>query len=276
MNTGPVIKAPCEGPFESRVIFVLGARRSGTTWLQELLLGHPDVVGVPAVEVSPGRLDAREPIIMRAIDDYWFNAHREDGDGLNAYLERDQVLTVLRRFCDRLFAEGRALYNPGAGWFVEKSPSNIRRLAMLAAIYPDAWYISIVRDGRDVARSLMGTPMAPSTAAQAAGEWVKSLDFLEQFRHLFGRFREVRYEAMLADPVAAAADLFEWLGLERNDGVLRAVEERSKREVARFDTKEPIGSGKWMRLSAHERATILDVAGDWLTELGYIDAVPAG
>ena len=113
--------------------------------------------------------------------------------------------------------------------------------------------------------------MPPHTVAKAAAEWVRSLEFIRAHRHRMPRFREVRYEAMLIDPVAAVADLFDWLGLERNDDVMRAVEERSKIEVARFSTTGPIGSGKWMQLPSRDRATILDVAGDSLADLGYID-----
>jgi hypothetical protein len=59
--------------------------------------------------------------------------------------------------------------------------------------------------------------------------------------------------------------------LECSEDVLMAVEERSKREVARFGVTGPIGSGKWMQLPANQRAKIVDIAGDWLAELGYID-----
>jgi hypothetical protein len=266
-----MIAAPCESPFEGRVIFVLGTRRSGTTWLQELLLAHPEAVGVGAVEVGPGRVDPRETVIMMALEDFWANAHDAQGEGLSAFLERDEIIIAMRRFCDSLFAQARDVYKPGATWFIEKSPSNLERLPLLAAVYPDAWYVSIVRDGRDVVRSVLETPMAPLSLAEAAAQWAIGLDQLQRHRHLFPRFREVRYEAVLTDPVAYAADLLDWLGLDRTDEVLRAVEKQSKREVARFGAQDPIGPGKWLRLPARDREMILDIAGDWLTELGYID-----
>ena len=261
-----------ESPFEGRVIFVLGSRRTGTTWLQELLRAHPDVGCVPPFEARPGRIDPRETVILGALEGYWGNAHRADCEGLVAFLQRDEVILAMRRFCDSLFGQARDLYNPEARWFVEKSPSNLRRLPLIASVYPDAWYISILRDGRDVVRSLMNTPMAPLSVGEAAAEWAGGLDHLQRYRHLLERFREVRYEEMLGDPVAAAASLFTWLGLDCTDDVLRTVEAQSRKEVARFDATTPIGAGRWMELPANERATILDVAGDWLTELGYIDA----
>ena len=70
--------APCASPFEGRVIFVLGSRRTGTTWLQELLLAHPAVVAVPTVEVEPGRLDPQETVIMGALEAVWLSAHNAD------------------------------------------------------------------------------------------------------------------------------------------------------------------------------------------------------
>jgi len=270
-----VTAAPCESPFDGRIVFVLGSRRTGTTWLQELLVAHPAMVGVPPVEVEPGSIDPREPVVLGALEEFWKNAHDTEREGVSAYLEREEILAVMRRFCDNLFARARDTYKPGAVWFVEKSPSNTKRLPLIASVYPDASFISVIRDGRDAVRSLMDTPMAPLTVAEAAGEWVTSLDELQRYRHLLRRFRQVRYEAMLGDPVAAAADLFDWLGLECGDDVLGAVEQQSKREVARYGATGPVGPGKWMQLPAHERATILDIAGDWLTDLGYIDA-PSG
>ncbi len=76
--------------------------------------------------------------------------------------------------------------------------------------------------------------------------------------------------------VAAAAELFQWLGLECTDEVVNALEERSKRQVARFGASGPIGSGKWMQLPPRERARIVDIAGDWLAELGYLDGNSLG
>ena len=260
-----------EGPFEDRVIFVLGSRRTGTTWLQELLVAHPAIAGVPPVEVEPGSIDPREPVILGALEAFWLNAHNADREGLPAYLPPDETIAAMRRFCDNLFARARDTYNPRAEWFVEKSPSNTKRLPLVTSVYPDAWFISVVRDGRDAVRSLMDTPMAPPTVDEAAAEWVAGMDKLQLYRHLLRRFRQVRYEAMLQDPVGAAVELFEWLGLECGEDVLEVVERRSKREVARYGTTEPIGSGKWMQLPAHERTRILDIAGDWLAELGYID-----
>jgi len=114
-----VTEAPCESPFEGRVIFVLGGRRTGTTWLQELLLAHPATIAVPTVEVEPGRLDPSETVIMGALEAVWLNAHNADREGLPAYLELDEVIAVMRRFCDSVFARARDTYKPGAEWFVE-------------------------------------------------------------------------------------------------------------------------------------------------------------
>ena len=100
-----------------------------------------------------------------------------------------------------------------------------------------------------------------------------ALNRLQKYRHLFGRFRQVRYEAMLGDPLGAVAELFAWVGLEHDGDVLTAVKQRSKLEFARFDAMDPVGPGKWTQLRERDRAEILTVAGDWLTDLGYIDEV---
>ena len=44
-------------------------------------------------------------------------------------------------------------------------------------------------------------------------------------------------------------------------GIVMAMETRDS--LARFGATGPIGPGRWMQLPAHERARIVDIAGDW-------------
>jgi hypothetical protein len=265
---------PCDSPFADHVLFVLGGRRSGSTWLAELLLAHPETAGVGAWEVEPGDVTPRETVVIGALDELWRNLHNPDGEGIRPYLGYQRSLATMRRFTDAMLGCGRSHHAPEASWFVEKTPSNLLRLPMLAAIYPDAWFLSIVRDGRDVARSLAQAPMGPTDAGEAAGEWVRDLDQLQLHCGLLSRFRQVRYEDVLADPVGSARAVFEWLGLAVGPDVDRAVEDRASTEVARYGSKDAVGAGKWTQLPTRDRARVLDTAGDWLAELGYLEPAP--
>ncbi|MBV8297333.1 MAG: sulfotransferase [Acidimicrobiia bacterium] len=257
--------------FADRVVFVLGSRRSGTTWLAELLLSHPALVGVDVLEVGEGDLHPRETVIFDALGEVWANVHNADGEGICTLFPPEAAVAAIRQFCERMFALGRERYGPTASWFVEKTPSHIFKLPFLAAIYPDAWYIHLIRDGRDVARSLARSPMGPDDVAGAAGEWVRGLEQAERHRWRLRRFRQLRYEGLLADPVGQTSDLLAWLGLDVDEEVTGRLSERATRAVATYGSTAPVGAGKWRLLSPRDQAQIRVVAGDWLSELGYLD-----
>ena len=55
--------------------------------------------------------------------------------------------------------------------------------------------------------------LAPPSAAYAASEWVRSIRLVRRDAWRLPRFREVRYEELVRDPVGRAVALFEWMGL---------------------------------------------------------------
>jgi len=267
--SGP--RPPCASAFADANVFVLGTRRSGTTWLAELLLAHPDVAGAEATEPVAGQFVPQESVIFGGVSDLWVNASRADGEGMAAYLPPVEVAGALRAFCDRIFAAGRARHGPRARRFVEKSPDNNKRLPLMATTHPDAWYVHIVRDGRDVSRSLASVHFGPGNLAASAAEWVRDVRLVREHRWRLSRYREVRYEDLLADPVGQVGDLLRWVGLDVDAQVTRRLSERAAKEVARYGSNVPSGAGKWRLLGPAEGAAVLDVAGDLLAELGYLD-----
>lgn len=263
---------PQSSVFFDRTIFVLGNRRSGTTWLAELLYSHPDVGGAMARERADiNDIMPSESLVFGALADYWINGWRSDRNGIAAYMDPDAVAAALRAFCDRLFQAGNKRYSPGSPWYLEKSPDNVDRLPILTATYPDAWKVHIVRDGRDVVRSMMRAPFDDVTSAgYAAAEWVKTIRNVRREEWRLPRFREVRYEDVASDPVGQTVALFEWMGLDVNDDVVERVRVAAGRPVAKMGSQGP-GSGRWRDMDPADLAAVYEVAGDLLAELGYLD-----
>ena len=48
-------------------------------------------------------------------------------------------------------------------------------MPLIAEVYPDARFVHIIRDGRDVARSIVAQPWGPATVKEAAKEWGDSV-----------------------------------------------------------------------------------------------------
>jgi hypothetical protein len=247
-------------PFADRTLFLLGCPRSGTSWAVRLLIAHPDIAGADA-----------ESLVFNALEDFWSNAHRTDGEGVGAYLGEEGVGLAQRMFCDGIFAACRNRFFPEANWFLEKTPDHVYRLPMLAATYPDGWFIHILRDGRDVARSLAKAPFGPDDAAGAAAMWVEAVRQVRMHSWRFERFIEIRYEDLVADPVGQTVNLFEWMGLEVDETVRAEISERASQAVSVYHPDEGVGAGKWAMLSPEDQAAVRVVAGELLAEVGYTD-----
>jgi hypothetical protein len=140
--------------------------------------------------------------------------------------------------------------------------------------YPDAAYISIVRDGRDVARSMVDVDLGTDDLARAARYWADSVRAARRDGAPLERFREVRYEQLVADPVGGVAELMAWVGMEVDDGVRAAIAERAGVRVSEHGSRGPVGPGKWRTMDSADVAVVEREAGDLLVELGYAEARP--
>ncbi len=138
---------------DQQIVFLIGCGRSGTTILGRLLALHPKIRYL------------NEPL------DIWFAVEpRTDcldffgGKGL-CHLDEGDVNRVSASRARGLFGVLQAL-SPGK-LLVEKLPSNAWRLRWLKALFPQARFIHIVRDGRDVVRSI--ATLATRTTYKVSG-----------------------------------------------------------------------------------------------------------
>lgn len=250
-------------PLRDRLIFIVGARRSGTNWLQRMVCAHPATVGIPSETYLFS--EGIKPLAERF-------QHGAAGSAATGYawMERNAMLDGLREFCDSVFVGLRDALNPGAERVVERTPDHARCLDLIGAIYPDARVVHIVRDGRDVARSLLSQEWGPNEVAAAAEEWRSAIEAARTAGRSLAHYREVRYEDLLSDPRRELAGLWEWLGLPVTDEAVSSglTEARVRYNV---DPSAPrTGSGKWRAaFTQGQLDVIMAVAGTTLSELGY-------
>jgi hypothetical protein len=113
-----------------RPVFILGAARSGTTMLGEILSLHPDV----AYWLEP-------KYIWR-----YGNAGSTDDHRGAAQADKNTREYIRKKFYRFLRSENKSR-------FIEKTPSNVFRIAFIDKVFPEALFIYIERDGRDVCLS---------------------------------------------------------------------------------------------------------------------------
>jgi Sulfotransferase family len=252
-----------DSPLRDRMVFLVGARRSGTNWLQRMVCAHPDTVAIPSEThlFSHGLA----PLAAR-----FQHGAVSSPKTARVYLPRDDAHDALRDVADRVFGGLATALAPDARLIVERTPWHVYHLDLIGAVYPDAAVVHIIRDGRDVARSLLSQEWGPTRMADAAEEWRSAVAAGREHGAHLARYLEVHYEVLLADPAAELPSLYRWLGLDDRDEVVRP----SLLEAGvRFNTdprRPEVAVGKWREeLSALDQRTFDRIAGATLAEAGY-------
>ena len=118
-----------------------------------------------------------------------------------------------------------ALYTSrqGKARYAEKTPINVLHIELLADVFPEARFIHLIRDGRDVALSYLDTDFGASSLPEAAVQWRR---FVRKGRRSGARvgahrYQEVRYEDLVADPDTVLRSLCEFIDLPFDPSMLR-------------------------------------------------------
>lgn len=114
-----------------KVVFIIGAARSGTKFLRDIIGASPEVAIVP-YDVN---------YIWRGGNDYF------PDDALPARA----AASVAQRIAMEL--KHQAKYRDGKSLLIEKTVSNCLRIPFLEQVFPEAKYVHLLRDGRDVVES---------------------------------------------------------------------------------------------------------------------------
>jgi Sulfotransferase family len=200
---------------------------------------------------------------------------------LRLMAERDTDLSALEDRCRLIDAIGEfRREQTGARRWGLKLQRKIQDIGVYAAIWPNAHFLHIVRDGRDLAASHLKTvpDWGYRTVAEAAHGW---LEVVTRPRRASpdGRYVEVRYEDLVTRPRATIERMLDYLGLPWDESVLHHAEHQH----ALFDKPwghpaaeaagKPLYTGRNGRyqkdLTPGEIKEFERIAGTELERLGY-------
>jgi hypothetical protein len=279
--------------------FVVGVPRSGTTLLRLQLDSHPQLAigpetgfGVVAGRFGAGGVSPDELLAALIELDTWPDLALDEADARRALGQAQRPWSVgsgLRAIYAALAArEGKPRWG-------DKTPVHSACMPAIAAALPEARFIHIIRDGRDVAASIRDLAFAPGDGSveAIAGDWRDRIATARADAAGLAHYREVRYERLVTEPESVLRELCEFVELDFDAAMLRAHEraadmlarlpehrpegatvatraERSARHVHLLHPPDPTRAGRWRdTLTADEVARFELTAGAMLCELGY-------
>lgn len=266
-----------------RPVFIIGAPRSGTSMLYAILRRSDQLTHWPGEAHEVWEADYHPAL---------------RGWGSNALDESDIEPAAAARIKRSFF-----LVTGGRRRLIDKTPRNALRLGFIDALFPDARYVYLQRDGRDNVNSLINawrTPRyrtyelpEPHRIPGADPRWWKFVlypgwrDDVEgplervcanQWSHCndaalgasekvgLDRWVEVRYEQFVADPVEETKRIVEFLGLAYSSEI-KAKAAQAKTTPVNVVT--PPELGKWRRENPDEVRAILPLIEPTMMAMRY-------
>jgi hypothetical protein len=288
--------------------FIVGVNRSGTTLLRLMLDSHPQLTIPPETHFVPEMIrlarrqnTTRKRLLRAATDHPRWGDFGLDEELLLARLQEVKPLNptdAIRVFYD-LYAE-----KEGKPRWGDKTPRYMRAMPRIERALPEARFIHLIRDGRDVAlsqaeRALEGE--AP-TLTEVAERWRRRIETARVHAADLDSYLEVRYEDLVGEPELALREVCEFLELPYDaamldyhqraaarltemdrdlgtgeDGPVRTGDQRLAGHAMTSEPPTTERSGRWRQeMSAADEAEFERVAGALLAELGYETLVHAG
>ena len=137
-----LIKTPPTSPakLSKQLVFIVGCPRSGTTWLRMLLSQSHNVL-----ETGPTHLYSEYfKSFLSAL-----HTMQGDGAGISRVITDLEAIEWIRAFSSTFF-ERAAEQHPDAQVIVEKTPAHGAYGADIVRLFPDSWFIHVVRDPREL------------------------------------------------------------------------------------------------------------------------------
>ena len=206
------------------VFFIGGLPRSGTTWVQQLLNHHPNLVClgeshfvndlVPNIATVTNQYRQKRSQNFRT----WAPSVKAPEGSLILPILRAAFISIIQaNIGDKNVSELLAIG--------EKTPDNILHLKRILSIYPNVYFIHVIRDGRDSAISaytrfkskLPKDKIRSEYIKDFAKEWSSRISISREIMRDSQRYIEVRYEDMHESPETEVNRMLSFLQVDNSE-----------------------------------------------------------
>jgi hypothetical protein len=261
---------------------IVGCGRSGTTLVRSVLDANP-LIAVPPesffiidlAKHRDGPFDASAFVDDLLVHDrfaMWPCDHENVRRAVLLDPPRDFAGAIRRVFAAYAESQGKPRYG-------DKTPRYVKHLPALAALLPEARFIHVVRDARNVAPGIVEMHWGPGTLRGAAVYWQRHVELGRSAGRALDpdRYLEVSYEQLVVDPRPVIERMCAFVDIPYVDAMLHP-EARFERVIAgvaepstHTGLQRPISVVRDWRgdLSAREVALIEALVADTLRDAGY-------
>jgi tetratricopeptide (TPR) repeat protein len=213
--------------YMKRPIFIVGSPRSGTTLLQCMLSTSNETYSLPETHffctILPSlKLELSKKMSLEQFDQ--INRKLKSKMGLSwpesTYADlyarvKKRTLTALDLFCNILTLYRPKSSEPSKLRPIEKTPFHVFHMEDIQSCFPDALFINLVRDARDVVSSRMRMPTATHQTPELYSEqWNRCVESAERFGFNFpDKILTVRYENLVDKTTASLQRICQFLDL---------------------------------------------------------------
>ncbi|WP_433430116.1 sulfotransferase family protein [Nonomuraea sp. CA-141351] len=221
----PEIRTPAD-PLTDRLleapVFLLSPVRSGSTLLRAILNAHSALHAPHELHIRRLRVQFDTKLASKAMEALGHNQADLE------HLLWDRVLH-------------RELVRSGKRFIVDKTPANAFAYQRIAACWPDARFLFLLRHPASIATSWHEASPSKRTPEEAALDALRYMKAVERARSALPGLT-VRYEELSADPERVTRDICEFLGLEWEPRML-SYGEQPILEKGLGDWRDKIRSG---------------------------------